>query len=84
MSESVEENPPPFHSIFTPPNLSDFQIGAGSGAPVSRRQDLPEEFEQSGINAIEFAKMAAINEAMVGGWRQKRRNARMQPAPQQH
>ena len=37
--------------------------------PVSRRQDLPEEFEQSGINAVGFAKMAAINEAMFGGWR---------------
>jgi len=28
--------------------------------------------------------MAAFNEAMVGGWRQKRRNARRQTAPQQH
>jgi len=28
LSESAEENPPPFHPIFTPPNLSDYQIAA--------------------------------------------------------
>jgi len=58
------------------------EVGGRVGVPVSRRRDLPEEFEQSGINAVGFAKMAAINEAMFGGWRQKRRKARRRPAPQ--